>query len=202
MQDSGVRAGQGCESEEGGGELVVVVGPPVAPAVIALAATGPVPHTRRSSDHRRQRCGGRLLRPGDSIVHGGEQAFPGPPGPIRRRQRRAVVVLARRRVASRAGPGQIRYRSAHRGGRGGRGRRRGAQGQRTRSRAAQRRCRHEKPRSKAPRVGTGPQGQRDVVPGETKRVEPTGGVMQPAQQPGDGRQRGIGLTRSGGPRRR
>ena len=33
-----------------------------------------------------------------------------------------------------------------------------------------------------------------VVPGETKRVEPTGGVMQPAQQPGDRRQRSIGLA--------
>jgi hypothetical protein len=33
-----------------------------------------------------------------------------------------------------------------------------------------------------------------VVPGETLRVEPAGGVVQPAQQPGDGRQRGVGLA--------
>jgi hypothetical protein len=33
-----------------------------------------------------------------------------------------------------------------------------------------------------------------VVPGETVRVEPAGGVVQPAQQPGDGRQRGVGLA--------
>jgi hypothetical protein len=33
-----------------------------------------------------------------------------------------------------------------------------------------------------------------VVPGETLRVEPPGGVVQPAQQPGDGRQRGVGLA--------
>jgi hypothetical protein len=32
------------------------------------------------------------------------------------------------------------------------------------------------------------------VPGETLRVEPAGGVVQPAQQPGDGRQRGVGLA--------
>src|SRR6266545_4672995 len=35
---------EGCASEEGGDELVVVVGPPAAPALVALAATGPVPH--------------------------------------------------------------------------------------------------------------------------------------------------------------
>lgn len=33
-----------------------------------------------------------------------------------------------------------------------------------------------------------------VVPAETLRVEGAGGVVQPAQQPGDGRQRGVGLA--------
>jgi hypothetical protein len=33
-----------------------------------------------------------------------------------------------------------------------------------------------------------------VVPGETLRVELAGGVVQPAQQPGDGRQRSVGLA--------
>ena len=33
-----------------------------------------------------------------------------------------------------------------------------------------------------------------VVPGEALRVEPAGAVVQPAQQPGDGRQRGVGLA--------
>ncbi len=33
-----------------------------------------------------------------------------------------------------------------------------------------------------------------VVPSQTPWVEPPGGVVQPAQQPGDGRQRGVGLT--------
>ena len=35
---------RGCASAEGGGELVVVVRPPAAPALVALAAAGPVPH--------------------------------------------------------------------------------------------------------------------------------------------------------------
>ena len=44
---------------------------------------------------------------------------------------------------------------------------------------------HERP---ARRVGQA------VVPGETAWVEPAGGVVQPAQQPRDGRQRGVGLA--------
>jgi SAM-dependent methyltransferase len=60
-------------SEEGGSELVVVVGPPPAPAVVALAATGPVPQL----DGYRV-TGGHAAPDGcfeavDGIVHGGEQ---------------------------------------------------------------------------------------------------------------------------------
>src|SRR4051794_10990251 len=50
-------------SEQGGGELVVMVGPPPAPAVVALAATGPVP----------QRDGVRVTR-ADAAPDGGFDA--------------------------------------------------------------------------------------------------------------------------------
>ncbi|MCU1468447.1 MAG: hypothetical protein JWM72_4375 [Actinomycetia bacterium] len=33
-----------------------------------------------------------------------------------------------------------------------------------------------------------------IVPVETLMVEPAGSVVQPAQQPGDGRQRAVGLA--------
>jgi hypothetical protein len=48
---------------------------------------------------------------------------------------------------------------------------------------------HERPAGRGgDRVGQA------LVPGEAAEVEPAGGVVQPAQQPGDGRQRGVGLA--------
>jgi hypothetical protein len=44
VQDSDVRIAQGVGVRESGSELVVMVGPPAAPAGVAFAATGPVPH--------------------------------------------------------------------------------------------------------------------------------------------------------------
>ena len=62
-----------------GGELVVVVGPPAAPAVVALAATGPVPHRDdvRVTGVDAAPDGG--FDAGDGIVHGGEQLDPAVP---------------------------------------------------------------------------------------------------------------------------
>jgi len=65
--------GKSCASEEGGGELVVVVGPPVAPAVIALAATGPVPHRVGVRVTGVNAAVDGCFDAGDGIVHGREQ---------------------------------------------------------------------------------------------------------------------------------
>ena len=63
-------------SAEGGGELVVVVGPPAAPAVVALAATGPVPQRDgvrvTGVDAAPDGCFDAV----DGVVHGGEQLRP------------------------------------------------------------------------------------------------------------------------------
>jgi hypothetical protein len=71
--------GKGCASEEGGGELVVVVGPPVAPAVIALAATGRVPHRVGVRVTGVNAAVDGCFDASDGIVHGGEQRCPALP---------------------------------------------------------------------------------------------------------------------------
>src|SRR6266545_3690880 len=70
---------KGCASEEGGGELVVVVGPPAAPAVVAVAATGPVPHLDGVRVTGVDAAPGGCFDAGDGIVHGGEQLRPAVP---------------------------------------------------------------------------------------------------------------------------
>ena len=67
---------KGCASEEGGGELVVMVGPPVARAVIALAATGPVPNRVGVRVTGVNAAADGCFDAGDGIVHGGEQRCP------------------------------------------------------------------------------------------------------------------------------
>src|SRR5450755_3537620 len=63
------------DSAQGGGELVVVVRPPAAPAVVALAATGPVPQRDgvrvTGVDAAPDGCFDAI----DGIAHGGEQLF-------------------------------------------------------------------------------------------------------------------------------
>jgi hypothetical protein len=76
VQHRGERAAQGCELEEGGGELVVVVGPPAAPAVVALAATGPVPHLGDVRVTGVDAAPDSRFDAGNGIVHGGEQLCP------------------------------------------------------------------------------------------------------------------------------
>ncbi len=66
-------------SVEGGGELVVVVGPPAAPAVVALAATGPVPHRDGVRITGVDAAPDGCFDAGDGIVHGGEQLRPAVP---------------------------------------------------------------------------------------------------------------------------
>src|SRR5919106_4305815 len=63
-------------SEEGGGELVVVVGPPAAPAVVALAATGPVPHRDGVRVTGGDAAPDGCFEAVDGIVFGGEQLCP------------------------------------------------------------------------------------------------------------------------------
>ncbi len=63
-------------SEEGGGELVVVVGPPAAPAVVALAATGPVPHRDGVRVTGVDAAPGGCFDADDGIVHRGEELCP------------------------------------------------------------------------------------------------------------------------------
>src|SRR5260370_16318177 len=79
MQTAACVERKGCASEEGGGELVVVGGPPAASAVVALAATGPVPHLDEVRVTGVDAAPGGGFDAGDGIVHGGEQLRPAVP---------------------------------------------------------------------------------------------------------------------------
>ena len=185
-------------SEEGGGELVVVVGPPAAPAVVLLHAPGPVPHRDRVRVTGVDAAPDGGFDAVDGIVHRGEQLRPavavqsvgvgdesepcrpvgGPPAEP------GLVEVVVDRYAEAGELGEVVDGAA------------GAANSKSSSATAtpSRKTTFESSTSlwhtSVPPAGSA----RRVVPGETLRVEPAGGVVQPAQQPGDGRQRGVGLA--------
>jgi hypothetical protein len=63
-------------SGKGGGELVVVIGPPDASALVALAATGPVPHRGHVWVFGVGPTPDSGFYTGDRVVHRGEQLCP------------------------------------------------------------------------------------------------------------------------------